>query len=147
MEIPIPTDAEGFILLKCPNCGAFFKVTPSDFEDEGVLELFCPSCGLTSKNYATDDVIELATVMAQNKAVDLIFDACKKTERQFNKSMIAFKAGKPPRQEPENPIRSGVEAMEIVHFPCCQRTAKIKLILKMTGCYCPFCGVKNYELE
>ena len=108
MEIPIHTDAEGFNLLKCPNCGAMFKVTPSDFEDEGVLELFCPSCGLTSKNYATDDVIELATVMAQNKAVDLIFDACKKMERQFNKSMIAFKAGKPPRQKPENPIRSGV---------------------------------------
>ena len=49
--------------------------------------------------------------------------------------------------ESEDSIRSGIEAMEICNFPCCKRTAKIKPLLKMTGAYCPFCGVKNYEIE
>lgn len=147
MEISIPTDDDGYILLKCPNCGTYFKATPSDIKDDGILELFCPSCGLVGENYITDDVIELARVMAKNKLSDIMYDKIKKMERQFNKGMITIKTGKPPKHEPENPIRSGIEAMEIVNFPCCQRTAKIKPLLIMTGCYCPFCGVKNYELE
>ena len=40
MEISIPADNDGYILLQCPNCGTFFKATPSDIEDDGVLELF-----------------------------------------------------------------------------------------------------------
>lgn len=147
MEISIPTDDEGYVLLKCPHCGTYFKVTPSDFEDEGVLELFCPSCGLVGENYLTDDVIELAMAMTENKVADLLYDEFKKKERQLKKGIITFQAGKPPEHEPENPIHSGIEAMAIVHFPCCHRTAKIKPLLKMTGCYCPFCGVKNYEFE
>ncbi len=39
MEISIPADNDGYILLQCPNCGTFFKATPSDIEDDGVLEL------------------------------------------------------------------------------------------------------------
>lgn len=147
MEISIPTDDDGYVLLKCSQCGTFFKTTPSDIKDDGVLELFCPSCGLTSDNYITDDVLELVMTMAQNKATDLIYDELKKMERQFRKGPVTFKAGKKPKHEPENPIRSGIEALETATFPCCNRTAKIKPMLKMTGCYCPFCGVKNFEVE
>ena len=147
MTIPIPTDDDGYVLLQCQNCGTYFKAFPSDIQDDGVLELFCPSCGLVGENYITEDVLELAIAMTQNKALDMIYDEFKKMEHQFHSGPVTFKAGKPPRHEPENPIRSGIEAMEIVSFPCCQRTAKIKPILKMTGCYCPFCGVKNYEIE
>ncbi len=68
-------------------------------------------------------------------------------ERQFRKGPVTFKAGKRPKHEPENPIRSGIEALEIVSFPCCKRTAKVKPILSMTGCYCPFCGVKIMKLN
>ena len=146
-EISIPTDDEGYVLLKCPYCGIYSMVTPVDFEDDWVVELFCPSCGLDGENYLTDDVIELAMVIAKNKAGDLLYDELKKMEHKFKKGTITFQAGSPLKHEPENPIRSGIEAMEIVHFPCCLRSAKIKPILKMTGCYCPFCGVKNYELE
>jgi len=147
MEIPIPTDDDGYVLLKCPQCGTFFKATPSDVKYDGVLELFCPCCGLTSDNYITDDVLELATAMTQNKAMDLIYDEFKKMEHQFSKGPVTFKAGKKPKHEQENPIRSGIETLETATFPCCNRTAKIKPMLKMTGCYCPFCGVKNFEVE
>lgn len=147
IEISIPTDDYGYILLQCSHCGTFFKSTPADLEDNRVLEIYCPSCGLTSDNYITEDVFELAVAMGHNKAMDMIYDEFKKMERQFKKDPVTFKAGKRPKHEPENPIRSGIEAFEITTFPCCNRTAKVKPILKITGCYCPFCGVKNYEVE
>ena len=147
MTISIPTDDEGYILLRCQNCGTFFKAMPSDIQDDCVLLVYCPSCGLASDNYITEDVLELAMAMAQNKSMDMIHEEFKRMERQFRKGPVRFKAGKAPRHEPENPIRTGIEALEIVLFPCCKRTAKIKPILKMTGCYCPFCGVKDYEVE
>ncbi|MED9822919.1 MAG: TFIIB-type zinc ribbon-containing protein [Christensenellales bacterium] len=147
MTISVPTDDDGYVLLKCSNCGAYFKITPTDMQDEGVLEIFCPSCGLAGKNYITEDVLELAFTMTKNKALDIIYEEFRKMERQFQNSPITFKMGKPPRHEPENPIRSSIEAMEIVGLSCCKRSVKIKPILKMTGCYCPFCGVKNYEVE
>ena len=147
MEISIPTDDDGYVLLQCEHCGSYFKATPSDIEDDGVLEIFCPSCGLVSENYATEDVIELALAMAENVAMDMVYDTLKKMERQFRNSPISFKMNKRPKHEAENPIRSGIEALEIATFPCCKRTAKVKPLLKMTGCYCPFCGVKNYEIE
>ena len=78
MEISIPADNDGYILLQCPNCGTFFKATPSDIEDDGVLELFCPSCGLVGEDYITEDVLELAMAMAQNKAMDMIHEEFKK---------------------------------------------------------------------
>ena len=147
MTISIPTDDDGYVLLKCPKCGTYFKATPADLQDDRLLYLFCPCCGLTSDSYITDDVLELALAMANNRVMDMIHDELKKMERQTRNSMIKFKAGKLPKHEHENPIRSGIEAMEVVNFPCCKRTAKIKPLLRMTGCYCPFCGVKNYENE
>ena len=148
MTVSIPTDDEGYILLQCEHCGTFFKATPSDIEDDGVLHIFCPSCGLISENYVTEDVIELAMRMIKNKVNDMVYDAFKDLERHNKRNgTIKFKAGKRPEHETEDPIRSGIEALEIANFPCCRRTAKIKPLLKMTGAYCPFCGVKNYEIE
>lgn len=147
MEISIPADDEGYVLLKCEHCGNYFKATPADIEDDGVLEVFCPSCGLTSESYATEDVLELAEAMVENVAMDMIFDAFKQMEREFKGGAVTFKAGKRPQRKSENPIHSGIDSLELATFPCCKRTAKVKPLLKMTGCYCPFCGVKNYEVE
>lgn len=147
LTISIPADEDGFVLLQCPNCGTYFKATPYDIQDDGILELFCPSCGLAGENYITEDILELAIAMTKNRAMDIIHKEFKEMESQFRKGPVTFKTGKPPKHEPENPIRSGIEALELASFHCCQRVAKIKPILKMTGCYCPFCGVKNYEVE
>lgn len=81
MTISIPTDDEGYILLRCPNCGTFFKAMPSDVQDDGVLLVYCPSCGLASDDYITEDVLELAMAMGQNKAMDMIHEEFKKMER------------------------------------------------------------------
>jgi predicted RNA-binding Zn-ribbon protein involved in translation (DUF1610 family) len=146
-EISIPADNDGYVLLQCPNCGEYFKITPSDYEDETNLEIFCPACGLAGENYITEDVMELAMAIVQNYATDLIFNEMKKWERQFKKGIVTFNVGKKPKSESENPIRAGIEALSSIGFPCCHRSAKIKPLLQITGCYCPFCGVKNYEVE
>ncbi|MEZ4358452.1 MAG: TFIIB-type zinc ribbon-containing protein [Eubacteriales bacterium] len=147
MEISIPTDDEGYVLLKCSKCGSYFKITPTDYEDNKLLFIYCPSCGLSSDNYITEDVLELAIAMIKNVEVELIYSEMKKWERQLSNEMVTFKVGRKPSQEPENPIRSSIEALVIKHFRCCNRDAKIKPMLKFTGCYCPFCGVKEYEVE
>lgn len=147
MEISIPTDDEGYVLLKCEHCGEFFKVAPADLEDDGVLHIFCPCCGLISDTYITEDVLELAMKKVKNLTMDMIYDAFKDLERHSKNGIVSFKAGKKPHHELEDPIKSGIEALETTSFPCCKRSVKIKPLLKMTGCYCPFCGVKNYEVE
>lgn len=147
MTISIPSDNDGYVLLKCEHCGTLFKGTPSDLHDDRVLHIFCPSCGLISESYITNDVFDLAMKMAENLANDMIYDTFKALEQRSKKGMLTFKAGKRPNRKNEDPIHSGIEAMKICFFPCCKRTAKIKPLLKMTGAYCPFCGVKNYEIE
>ena len=147
MTISVPTDRDGYVLLKCEHCGTFFKGTSSDLNDDGVLRIFCPSCGLSSESYITNDVLELALNMTKNVMNDMIYDMFKGLERHNKHSAVQIKAGQPPKREPEDPIRSGIDALEICMFPCCTRTAKIKPMLKMTGAYCPFCGVKNYEVK
>lgn len=146
-EITIPSDDDGYILLQCERCGEYFKITPADTRDHKLLDIYCPCCGLVSENYITEDVAKLAQSIAQNYAMDLIYNAFKDLERKTKKDIIRFKAGKKPRHEDENPIRSGIEALDITEFSCCNRTAKIKPLLKMTGCFCPFCGVKEYEIK
>lgn len=146
-EISIPSDDDGYILLQCQHCGTYFKIPVEDMENDELLDIYCPGCGLISDSYLTEDVIELAQAMVQNYAMDLIHDTFKDLERKTKKGKVQFKAGKKPKHEYENPIRSGIEALEITRFRCCKKNAKIKPLLKMTGCYCPFCGVKDYEIE
>ena len=138
--ISIPPDDDGYILLQCEHCGEFFKVTANDIEDDRVLNVYCPACGLESDSYITEDVIELAEARSTNYAQNLIYDESKKLEKQTRGSLK-------PEYLYENPVRSGIEALQIVSFPCCHRRAKIKPLLKMSGCCCPFCGVKIYDFE
>ena len=147
LEISIPADNDGYVLFQCELCCDYFKITPDDYEDDGILEIRCPCCGLCSENYFTEDVIELAMAMTENIAMDIIHNELKKMERMFKGSMISFKADKKPPPVHESPVRSGIEALTIANFKCCARKAKIKPLLRITGCYCPFCGVKDYEVE
>lgn len=147
VNISIPVDNDGYALLQCSHCGSYFKVQPKDLEDENILNLHCPSCGLISDNYLTEDAMSLAQNMFKNEAMNIIYDQLKTIEKQFKGSSISFKAGKKPLANSERPLQSSIDDLVSVVFSCCARKAKIKPILKMTGGYCLFCGVKNYELE
>lgn len=146
-EISIPTDSEGFVLLQCPLCGELFKLRPNDFEDDKIFQIYCPSCGLVSDNYFTNDVIDLGMVMAENYANDLIMKELKKMEKKTKGSLISFKVTKKPKRKSEQPIMLQVEALEKKMYPCCKMEAKIKPVLKMSGSYCPYCGVMDYGIE
>jgi len=147
MQISIPPDNDGYILFQCPLCNNYFKLTADDCENDGFLEFYCSSCGLRSDNYITEDVLDLARVMAGNYARDIIYKEMQGWGKQFNKGIMSFSAGKKPTLEHESPIYAGIEALTISFFDCCKKSSKIKPLFRMTGCYCPFCGVKNYEIE
>lgn len=138
-SVSIPTDDDGFVLLRCPKCGEYFKLPPSDIESEEVLEIHCPQCGLVSENYLTDDVIELAQAKVLNQVLGNFYSEMKKLERKTRNSMLKIKTNK-PKEEEENPIRATINSMEIVCFDCCDRQAKIRHLLNYCGCYCPYCG-------
>lgn len=146
-SISIPADNDGYILLRCEWCGEYFKV-PSDALDDGrLLNIYCPACGLVSKSYITEDVLKLAEAKMTNYVTDQLYAEFKKMERQTRNSAVSVKTGPRPKYIAENPIRSEIDALQIVNFKCCHRSAKIKPILKMSACCCPYCGVKNYDFK
>lgn len=147
LQISIPTDGEGYALLKCPLCGELFKLHPDDYQDDGVFEIYCPACGLVSDNYVTNDIIELGMIMAENYANDLIMKKLKKLEKKTKGNLVNIKVTKKPKQKEEQPVMLTIEALEKKMYFCCKKDAKIKSILKMSGSYCPYCGVMDYGFE
>ncbi len=144
-EIEIPSDVDGFVLLQCPKCGEFFKLIPSEMEAEDVISIYCPFCGLVSEDYYTDDVITLANKIAKNIGTDLINDFLKDLETSFKNGPITFKSNTKIEKETETPIVSGIEAMVVQKYKCCKREAKIHPIVKISGSFCPYCGVRYDE--
>ena len=51
------------------------------------------------------------------------------------------------KKENEQPIMLRTEKLEKKEYICCKMQAKIKSILKMSGSYCPYCGVIDYGIE
>lgn len=141
LEIPIPADNEGHVLLKCHFCGEIFKLMISDIEDDSQLNIWCPSCGLVSESYLTEDVIELAERLIQNYATDIANDFAKNIENIFrNNSFIKVKTSSTLKKQAIDPIVIKIENLEECTFICCNKSAKISPSLKFEGSYCPFCG-------
>lgn len=138
-EITIPTDDDGYVLLQCPKCGEKFKLTPSDIKSEDVKDIYCPLCGLTSENFLPDDVVELAQVKAINQFMGSLHNEMKKLERKTKNSAVQIKAGK-YKEEEEVRLHSTIDSMEIAELDCCDKTVKVRNLLKYSGYYCPFCG-------
>lgn len=147
ISISIPADADGYVLLQCEHCGTFFKILADSFRDDSILDIYCPCCGLISDDYFTDDVMELATAVAQNYMMGIIYEEFKKMERSSKNSFVRIKAGKKPTLKSENPVRIGIDNLRISRFSCCNRSVKVKPLLRMTGCYCAYCGVKEYDVN
>ena len=145
--IKMPIDNEGYVLLKCPKCGELFKLHPSDYKDDTIFNVYCPCCGLVSDSYVTEDVLELANVMIENYTNELVMKELKKLERQTKKSIVQIKVKNKPKKREEMPIMLMMEALDEKNYPCCKMSAKIKPILKMSGSYCPYCGVMDYGIE
>lgn len=145
-NIEISCDDEGFVLLQCPQCGELFKLRPSDYnESDDVLEVCCPSCGIISDNYITDDVMEVAMVMAKNQAFAMLHEEMKQLERKTKGKDVSFKAGKPPTQEDASVLQPSIDALAAVTCSHCGRESKVSRLLKMSVFVCPLCGVSNFN--
>lgn len=140
LEISIPSDVDGFVLLKCPLCGELFKLKPNDFENEFQLNIWCPRCGLISDNWFTDDFFSLAQKITNNYAAGLLDDLSKDLSRNLNSKNVKFKKNSKVKKEQIDPIISIVDNLEIQSYGCCKKEAKINPNLKIEGGYCPFCG-------
>lgn len=141
-SITIPTDDDGYVLMQCPKCREYFKLTISDIEAEDLFEVCCPYCGLTSENYFTEDVRELAFTKVENYAMDKIYEEMRKTARNLNGKIFSFTVGSKPKAKPETPIGIGIDTLVIQTYNCCNKSAKITPSSKITGSYCPFCKVR-----
>lgn len=140
IEIEIPADNDGFILIKCALCGEYFKITAGDY-NKGISDLCCPSCGLKSDSYFMfDDVMELAAVKVKNAALDVFHKEMKKWEQKSRGGLVQFKAGNKPKEQYESPLQESFEAMSVHKCKCCGQSVKMNPLLKMAGCYCSFCG-------
>ena len=140
-KILIPSDNDGFIVLKCPSCGEKFMMTAENIEDESTIDIWCPNCGLTHGNYLDDDVHELAERIVENQVAEMLNDFSKNLEKTFkNSKNFKFKSGKKIKKEAEHPIGRKTGDFEESKYLCCGKTAKISSIKKFEGSYCPFCG-------
>lgn len=103
---------------------------------------------MISENYLTEDVIELAMTKVENYATNMIHNAFKDFEfKNKQHNGVNFKTGKKPELKHENSIYSSIEALSVNYYPCCNRSAKISLLLKMSASYCPFCGEIHFADE
>lgn len=141
IEISIPTDNDGYVMLKCPTCGEKFMLKPSDIEEESTIDIWCPRCGLKHESYFDDEIIDLSHIIVQNCIVDMLNDFTKDLEKSFkNCKSIKFKSSNKLKKEPELPISRKIGDFEIKKYCCCDKQAKIKIITNFEGGYCPFCG-------
>lgn len=82
-EISIPSDNDGFIVLKCPICSEKFMIQIQDVNDDSLIDVWCPKCGLKSDNYLDDDINDLAENIIQNYIADLLNNFSEDMERTF----------------------------------------------------------------
>lgn len=142
--ISIPSDENGYLVLKCPSCGEKFGLLVEDIGDTSTLRIWCPGCGLVHDSYLDDDVSELIKTMAYNLVADLLNDFNNDLEKMSrNNSMIRFKADKPIKKKAELAIGRKTGDYEEVFFICCSKKAMLRSLRKFQGGYCPFCGEMN----
>ena len=141
LEISIPSDDDGFVLLQCPHCGELFKLTVEDIESDSIFNIHCPSCGLTGDAFFTEDVKDLALAKAANLALDAITQELQSLAKKSKGSLIQFKVKSSCTKEPEQPIRAAIEALQIATCQDCLSQSKISPALIMSAYTCPLCGI------
>ncbi|MEE0613519.1 MAG: TFIIB-type zinc ribbon-containing protein [Collinsella stercoris] len=143
--IEIPCDDDGFVLMQCPQCGELFKLRLSDYESDEVLEVYCPACGIASDSYLTDEVVELAMTIVQNKVIEELHGEMKRLERKTRDKAVSLQAGTSPKPDYEPPLKAPIDALAAVSCQHCGGEAKVSRLLKMSIFVCPLCGVSNFN--
>jgi hypothetical protein len=116
-----------------------------EVQNETVIDLYCPVCGLSHERakFISHDALAAAERVAVNLARQAINDMMKEFERSLRGSKhIKFKRGRPLQAEPEKVLIEDSN-FELVRTRCCHKHAKVRLLDKILGVYCPYCGLVN----
>lgn len=148
ITVSIPADNEGYVLMKCPQCGELFKLKVSDIHDDGVMDIHCPGCFFASyrtNDFITDDVQQHVETLAKNYAGELINGMMKELDKSLKSNkFIKVKRTQEIREEIPIHLFSSVDSLKPAYCPNCGKYAKVKALLRDSAYKCPLCGVKNY---
>lgn len=91
ISIPISLDSEGFLGRECPECEAYFKITPGTGLS-GIEHCICPYCGVKAagKSFYTKDQIEHAKSVAMNQFSSVLLKNLKYFADDFPSSPGGF---------------------------------------------------------
>ena len=146
MRIDLPADADGYVELECPHCGARFGLSSEDFESDEVVAVRCPACGVAADSFVPDEVIELAQDMLLNQIQGTIYDEFKRLEQKTKGKAVQFKAGRRPKKEYEGDLVSGFDPFLVAYCSDCGRGVKIPSLLVMSSFVCPCCGKGQFAV-
>lgn len=135
MQISFPTDTDGYLSQECPSCEQRFKVLFGEGSEEPIS--FCPYCGNKGRDcWYTKDQVECINAVATDV---VLRPELMRLEREMKKASSGLLkidmrteipvAGSPP-MEPD-------EMMDILRFPCCNETIKLK---RHDRHFCVICG-------
>lgn len=146
-QISIPADEDGYVSFQCPHCEQRFKLNAGEIQDSEVINLFCPMCGLAHEvdHFYSKEVVEKAMSIAEQEAMDMVFDMFKGLERKSRGSKgIKFKAGKKPKVHIKE-IYENVDELIETTVKCCEKHIKVRELDNLVGIYCSYCGAKEYD--
>jgi uncharacterized Zn-finger protein len=145
LQITIPADEEGYASFQCPYCEQRFKLNAGEIQDSDKASIYCPMCGLIHEiNYFySKEVIGKAMEIAEQEALNMIFDAFKGLERKSRSSSLKFKAGKKPKVYTKE-IYENIDELIESNLKCCNKNIKVRELDKLIGVYCSYCGGKEY---
>lgn len=135
MQISFPTDADGYLSQECPSCEQRFKVLFGEGSKEPIS--FCPYCGNKGRDcWYTKDQVEYINAAATDV---VLRPELMRLEREMKKASSGLlnidmkteipEAGSPPMETDE--------MLDILHFPCCNETVKLK---RHDRHFCIICG-------
>lgn len=146
--ISIPSDSEGYVLLKCSQCGELFKLKVADLEDDGVLNIHCPLCGYASysvSDFLSDDVQKYMETLASNYAGKEINEFMHEFEKSLESNPFFNILNRDRYQEERpTPIKSVIDTLRPARCTFCGGYCKVPSVLRDSAYICPICGVKNF---
>lgn len=135
MEISLASDEDGFISHECPSCDRRFKLS---LEDEGEHSLSCcPYCGHRGEDcWFTTEQAEYIQGLAMER---LVAPSLRQLAKDLGSSSSDFLQINTKLDLPEPPVEP-IDTdgnFNVLHFPCCNQTAKLE---PQDQYFCVACG-------
>ena len=142
VSITLPTDNEGFALLRCSLCGERFGARPADYNAEDAGRISCPHCGMKPASLLTEDARRVAQGLAERAGFEILSDEIDGLCKELSGMGLEIHVGKHELPRMNSHLVTHDSCSEIVVCPYCGRQLKIAKELNVTGAICPFCSTE-----